>query len=159
MTSASRPSTADHGIFERSEWEQPIESDHRTSLLPRSPLGPLLTENIRKALKPVFETRIPRTAYRLNGGDTDIAIAFDNGRIVATNSSCPVSEIELELKRGEPAELFKLARTIGDIVPAQLDVKSKSERGFDLVERRRSPPRRPMSRSWKRAPVPAAPSP
>jgi hypothetical protein len=37
------------------------------------------------------------------------------------------------IKRGEPAELFKLARTIGDIVPAQLDVKSKSERGFDLV--------------------------
>ena len=31
--------------------------------------------------------------------------------------------------------MFKLARTIGNIVPAQLDVKSKPERGFDLVEK------------------------
>ena len=98
-------------------------------------LGPLLTDDIRNALKPVFETRIERTAYRLNGGDTDIAIAFDNGRIVATGTSCAVSEIELELKRGNPVELFKVARAIGDTVSAQLDVKSKSERGYDLVEK------------------------
>ena len=128
--------SADHGIFERSEWEQPIESDQpNLALAADTPLAPLLTDDIRNALKPVFETRIERTAYHLNGGDTDITIAFDEGRIVATGSSCAVSEIELELKRGEPAELFKLARTIGDIVPAQLDVKSKSERGFDLVEK------------------------
>ena len=127
--------SADHGIFERSEWEQPIESDQpNLALAADTPLGPLLTDDIRNALKPLFETRISRTSYRLNGGDTDIAMAFDEGRIVAAGSSCAVSEIELELKRGKPAELFNLARTIGDIVPAQLDVKSKSERGFDLVE-------------------------
>ena len=97
-------------------------------------LGPVLTDDIRGALKPIFETRIERTTYRLNGNDTDIALAFDNGRIVAGDSSCTVSEIELELKHGNPAELFKLARAIGDLVPAQLDVKSKSERGYDLVE-------------------------
>ncbi len=128
--------SADHGIFERSEWEQPIESDQpNLALAADTPLGPLLTDDIRNALKPVFETRIERMTYRLNGGDTDIAIAFDKGRIVAANSSYPVSEIELELKRGEPTDLFKLARAIGDIVPTQLDVKSKSERGFDLVEK------------------------
>src|SRR4051812_5091805 len=127
--------SADHGIFERSEWEQPIESDQpNLALAADTPLGPLLTDDIRNALRPVFETRIERTTCHLNGGDTDIAVAFDKGRIVATDASCPVSEIELELKRGAPAELFKLARTIGNIVPAQLDVKSKSERGFDLVE-------------------------
>jgi inorganic triphosphatase YgiF len=128
--------SAEHGIFERSEWEQPIESDQpNLALAADTPLAPLLTDHIRNALKPVFETRIERTAYRLNGGNTDIAIAFDKGRIVANDSSYAVSEIELELKSGEPAELFKLARNIGDIVPAQIDVKSKSERGFDLVEK------------------------
>ena len=50
-------------------------------------------------------------------------------------SSCPVCEIELELKHGNPAALFKIARAISDIVPAQLDVKSKSERGYELVEK------------------------
>ncbi|MEA3026942.1 MAG: triphosphatase [Alphaproteobacteria bacterium] len=124
------------GIFERSEWEQPIEGDQpNLAGVADTALGPILTDDIRGALKPVFETRIERTAYHLNGNDTDIAIAFDNGRIVATDSSCPVSEIELELKHGNPAELFKLARAIGELVPAQLDVKSKSERGYDLIEK------------------------
>jgi triphosphatase len=128
--------SAEHGNFERSEWEQPIESDQpNLALAADTPLAPLLTDKVRLALTPVFETRIERTAYRVNGGATDIAVAFDSGKIIATGSSCPVSEIELELKHGEPAELFKLARTIGDIVPVQLDVRSKSDRGFDLVDK------------------------
>ena len=61
-------------------------------------------------------------------------MAFDEGQIVAPGSSCPVSEIELELKQGHPIELFKIARAISGIVPARLDVKSKSERGYELVE-------------------------
>ena len=32
-------------------------------------------------------------------------------------------------------QLFKIARDITDIVPAELDVKSKSERGYDLIEK------------------------
>ena len=62
-------------------------------------------------------------------------MAVDEGQIVAPGSSCPVSEIELELKHGNPIELFKIARAISDIVPAKLDVKSKSERGYELVEK------------------------
>jgi triphosphatase len=50
--------------------------------------------------------------------------------------SCPVSEIELELKQGTVANLFEIARAINDIVPVQLDVKSKSERGYDLIDKR-----------------------
>ena len=123
------------GIFERSEWEQAIEGDQPDLAgVMDTALGPILTDSIRLALKPIFETRIERTAYRLNGGDTDIIMAIDRGVIAVPQSSCPVSEIELELKRGSPADLFKIAHTIGGIVPAQLGVKSKSERGYDLVE-------------------------
>ena len=130
--------TVNHGsnCFERSEWEQAIEGDQPDlTRVTDTALGPILTDDVRNALKPVFETRIERTAYHLNGNDTDIAMAIDEGQIVATDSSCPVSEIELELKHGDPAELFKIARAISDIVPAQLDVKSKSERGYELVEK------------------------
>jgi inorganic triphosphatase YgiF len=124
------------GFLERSEWEQPIEGDQPDlSRVTDAALGPILTDEVRDALKPVFETRIERTAYHLNGNDADIVVAIDEGQIVATDSSCPVSEIELELKHGNPAELFKIARAICNIVPAQIDVKSKSERGYDLIER------------------------
>src|SRR5262249_21839452 len=40
---------------------------------------------------------------------------------------------ELELKRGESAELFKLARMLAKEVPVQLAVKSKAERGYALI--------------------------
>ncbi len=129
---------SNHGsdCFERSEWEQAIEGNQPnfTNVMDTA-LGPILTDDVRNALKPVFETRIERTAYHLNENDTDIVMAVDEGQIVATDSSSPVSEIELELKHGSLTELFKVARAISDIVPAQLDVKSKSERGYDLIEK------------------------
>src|SRR5690349_3744034 len=79
---------------------------------------------------------MPRTrCQKSNLSSSAASLPNFSSRIVASDASYAVSEIELELKRGEPAELFKLARTISDIVPAQIDVKSKSERGFDLVEK------------------------
>jgi triphosphatase len=130
--------TANQGsvCFERSEWEQTIEGNQPDlTRVMDTALGPFLTDDVRNTLKPVFETRIERTAYHLNGNETDIVMAVDEGQIVATDSSCSVSEIELELKHGNPIELFKIARAISDIVPAQLDVKSKSERGYELIEK------------------------
>ena len=122
--------------FERSQWEQTIEGDQPDlTCVTDTALGPILTDDVRNALKPIFETQIERTAYHLNGNDTAIAMAIDEGQIVASDLSCPVSEIELELEHGDPAALFKIARAISDIVPAQIDVKSKSERGYELVEK------------------------
>ena len=125
------------GFFERLEWEQAIEGDlPDLSRLKDTALGPIYTDDdVRNSLKPVFETRIERTSYHLNENGADIIMAVDEGQIVATNSSCPVSEIELELKHGNPAELFKIARDIINIVPAQIDVKSKPERGYELLEK------------------------
>src|SRR5262245_7984781 len=123
--------------FERLEWEQAIEGDQPDlTRVADATLGPILTEDVRKALKPVFETRIERTAYHLNGNETDIFMAIDEGQVVTADSSCPVSEIELELKHGNAPELFKVARAISDVVPVQLDVKSKAERGYDLIDNR-----------------------
>ncbi|HEY7665864.1 MAG TPA: CYTH domain-containing protein [Xanthobacteraceae bacterium] len=122
--------TATSAFLERSEWEQAIESDQPDLARWReSALGPLLTYDVRNALQPIFETRINRRSYGLNENGTEILLAIDEGQIIATGSYCPICEIELELKRGNPRELFKIAREIVSSVPAQLDVKSKPERG------------------------------
>jgi triphosphatase len=130
--------SADHGagFFERSEWEQTIEDDQPDfSGVKDTALGQILTDEVGKELKPVFETRIERTAYHLSGNGADIILAIDEGQILATDSSQSVSEIDLELKQGNPADLFKIARDIFDIVPAHLEFKSKPERGYELVEK------------------------
>ena len=124
------------GYFERSEWEHMIEGNRPDlTLVKDTALGAILVNEADKALQPVFETRIKRTAYHLNGNGTDVVMAIDQGKIVATGSSLPVSEIELELKRGNPVDLFKIARDILNIIPAHLDFKSKSERGYDLIDK------------------------
>jgi triphosphatase len=53
--------------------------------------------------------------------------------VEAGRHSSPLCEVELELKRGESAELFKLARALGQEVPVQLAVKSKAEHGYALL--------------------------
>jgi inorganic triphosphatase YgiF len=124
------------GYFERSEWEQIINGDEPDlTMVKDTALGPILDNEADNALKPVFETRIKRTAYQLNGNDADVVMAIDQGKILAAGSSLPVSEIELELKCGNPADLFKIARDILDIIPAHLDFKSKSERGYEMIEK------------------------
>lgn len=124
------------GYFERSEWEQVIEGNRPDlTLVKDTALGAILVSEADNALQPVFETRIKRTAYHLNGNGADVIMAIDQGKIVATGSALPVSEIELELKRGNPAALFKIARDILNIIPAHLDFKSKSERGYELIEK------------------------
>ncbi len=130
--------TSNQGSYsiERSEWEQLIDGDQpELADITDATLVPILTDDVRNTLKPLFETRIERTAYRLDGNNTTIAMAVDEGQIVGPSSSCQVSEIELELKHGNPIELFRIARAISNIVPAKLDLKSKSERGYELVEK------------------------
>jgi inorganic triphosphatase YgiF len=121
------------GLFERSEWERAIEGNEpNRDHLRDTPLGRIMVDDI--ALKPVFETRFQRTACHVNSDGADIVIAIDQGEIIATGASRLISEIELELKQGSAADLFRVARDILDIVPAHLGFKSKSERGYELAE-------------------------
>ena len=59
-------------------------------------------------LRPTFETRFRRQAMLVEWPDANrqpaqIEIAFDRGAIRAETAEAPICEIELELKRGEPA--------------------------------------------------------
>ena len=121
--------------LERSEWEQPLQTGQPDlNVIADTALEPILTPEVRAALKPVFETRIRRTYYHLADTGWRIEIALDEGEIVAGNRSLPICEIELELKHGYRAALFELARMIVEVVPAQLSLSAKSERAYELFE-------------------------
>ncbi len=123
------------GLFERGEWEIAITSDHPDlKAACQTPIKGLLTRKARQQLHAVFETRVRRRTYLLRTKTADIALAIDRGEIDTGKSKLPLREIELELKRGDKAELFDVARTIARITSADLAVKSKSERGYELIE-------------------------
>jgi inorganic triphosphatase YgiF len=81
----------------------------------------------------VFETRVRRTVYPIRREGSEIELTIDKGKVEAGRRSAPLCEVELELKRGESADLFKIARALADEVPVQLAVKSKAERGYELI--------------------------
>ena len=127
--------TGNGGLFERDEWESEIASEQPDLDLARgTALEPLISDKFRRQLKPMFETRVMRTVYPLTNGTRTIELTIDQGKIDTGDRSAPLCEIELELKRGNEAELFDVARELTQAVPAQLAFKSKSERGYELLD-------------------------
>ena len=125
------------GLFSRDEWEKPINRDTPDLRAVRhTPLRALLTKKLVHQLEPLFETRVRRTVVPLKVGGSRIELTLDRGDVRLGRKSAPISEVELELKRGKPDELLKLAHKIVEQVPARLAVRSKADRGYDLLEDR-----------------------
>lgn len=122
-------------FFERNEWEHPIPS-HEPDLAHAegTALAPLLSPKVREGLNPRFQTRFWRKAYQIQRDTTEIELAIDQGEVTAGVRAAPICELELELKSGDARALFHLARELAETVPLTLAVKSKAERGFELLD-------------------------
>jgi triphosphatase len=121
--------------FERDEWETEIagqEPDLR--LVEGTALEPVMTNKLHRQLRPLFETRVRRTLYPVVDKAHEIALTLDRGTIDTGTQSLPLCELEFELKRGNAAKLFDVARELAQTLPARLAVKSKSERGYEIID-------------------------
>jgi triphosphatase len=122
-------------LFERDEWESEIAGEMPDLRLARgTALEPLLDGGLRRRLKPMFETRVRRELYPVAKGEHAFALMLDQGKIDTGTRSTPLCEIEIEFERGDAAEAFDVARELTQALPAQLAVKSKSERGYELLD-------------------------
>ncbi|RXG96637.1 MULTISPECIES: CHAD domain-containing protein [Bradyrhizobium] len=122
------------GGVTRGEWEREISgASPDLKKTRKTPLRQLATGKLPRKLKPVFQTNIHRKARAKRVRNSEIELAVDQGRISAGRRSRPVSELELELKSGRAADLFRLARKLERSTGAELDLRSKCERGFQLV--------------------------
>ena len=77
---------------------------------------------------------VERATWRIETETSEIEIALDEGQIIADGSALAIAERELELKRGEVADLFGLARNLNKSGAVKVGVLSKSERGYALVD-------------------------
>ena len=118
----------------RDEWEREIPGRQPDlEAAQDTALEPLLSKKLRRGLKPVFKTLVRRTVYPVRSDGSEIELTIDRGRVEAGRQSEPLCEMELELKHGDTAELFRIARALAQEIPVQLAVKSKAERGYALV--------------------------
>ncbi|MDE2469649.1 MAG: CHAD domain-containing protein [Bradyrhizobium sp.] len=122
------------GSFARGEWESEVGT-----LVPDldkaddTPLQNLVTKKLRRSLKPVFRTSVRRITRLFHAGNSEIELAVDRGSVFVNRRSAPISEFELELKSGRSADLFHLAKVLAQKTDGQLDLRSKSERGYLLT--------------------------
>ena len=120
--------------FGRQEWEDEISGDKpKLRLAEDTPLEPLATKKLKRRLRPIFETKVERVTMPIDAGDCQLELAIDRGCIRANEKTEAINEIELELKRGDPARLASIAQRLAECVSAEYGVRMKSERGYALA--------------------------
>lgn len=120
------------GLSVRGEWEREVPGPGLDfSALKETPAGALI-KDIKGELKPLFATRVERTAYAVRQGRSKVEAALDRGRIEAGERTMDLCELELELKAGPPQGLYALARRLAETAPMRLSFVSKAERGYRL---------------------------
>lgn len=121
-------------VFDRGQSETEISGEAPDWKAARgTALEPLLSKKLRRSLRPLFKTKVRRTIYPMANENAAIELAIDNGSIRADRRSAPIRELELELKRGQCSELFRLARELSRTIPVRLSLRSKAERGYELL--------------------------
>lgn len=128
------------GLHQRDEWEVPVRGAALDfSLLTEvtgtqaAEWGEHLPPSLRKKLQPVFVTDFSRSSRMLLWHGAQIELCMDQGEVRTEQHGTPICELELELKSGEPRQLFELALAILEVVPFELEVVSKAEQGYRLL--------------------------
>ncbi|MBV9686504.1 MAG: CYTH and CHAD domain-containing protein [Alphaproteobacteria bacterium] len=132
---------AEGDLLSRGEWEDAVTENRPDPIASQS--GPHLPEDATGELRPVFVTEVSRTTFAIEPAPgTAVEAAIDQGviRAVDKNGLEPISEVELELKGGESSVLYDLAAQLLKVAPLRLEARSKSERGYHLVEHGNAPP-------------------
>jgi len=130
------------GFHCRDEWESSVAGS-----VPDVPLlreivddkrirrGLLGGSKVRNNLAPIFTTKVKRTVWMLEFPDGDrVECALDHGRIEAGHKHVAISELELELKAGNPARLFDLALGLQNGIVLHIGNQSKADRGYAMLE-------------------------
>lgn len=125
------------GLHQRYEWEMEIQGDMpELKKLPNSfAIKDYSTKQLQTQLVPIFTTDFHRTTWHLHLENTvHIEIALDQGEIRSNQHSEPICEVELELKAGEPADLYHVALLLQEQIPLSIENRSKAMRGYALYD-------------------------
>jgi inorganic triphosphatase YgiF len=129
---ASGPSKS---LFARSEWETVVKNDD-PALDHTSPLCNEFGDDL--VVGPAFNILVRRRIWNIQENGSQVEVVIDEGEAIAGDRYAPIREIELELKDGDPRDLFVLARKIDAVAPFRFGVRAKAERGFALLEKQQT---------------------
>lgn len=129
---------ASGALLRRGEWEAVVSGpEPDLSAIGDADARELLGLILPGELRPVFTNRVRREVRKVNGFDAHgrqrmIEVAADIGDIRSAEAKEPIAEIELELVKGAPENVFDLALALHQIKNLTVETRSKSERGYAL---------------------------
>lgn len=126
--------TAAGVLLGRGEWETEVKDG--TPDLARAdntPLARMASRKLRRKLRPIFATSVHRVTWPIRTGRSEVELAIDRGRLAARRRSRKLEELEIELKTGQPDDLFRVAKALQRKAGAELYFRTKAERGYALA--------------------------
>ena len=128
-------SAADGAMPVRFEREWALARDRLdVTRLAGTPVSRLMAARREAPIREVFATDIARVTYSLAlDGDAVVELAVDNGHVRSGESAQPIQEIEIELKAGPIASLYRFASALHESCPLSISSDSKAARGYRLA--------------------------
>jgi len=122
-------------VLSRDEYEDEIAGQEPDFNAPNT--GRRLQDAIdEQELRPLFRTIVRRTVIDLQPqSSARIEAAIDEGEIVSIGGDArqALSEIELEVKHGDPALAYDIGQQLLTLAPLRIETSSKAARGYRLV--------------------------
>lgn len=89
---------------------------------------------IQQQLVELFRTDFTRRSWHLVLPEAEIEVVYDNGEIRAGERRQAISELEIELIKGDKLVLFELAEFLLKALPMRTGWLSKAARGYQLYQ-------------------------
>lgn len=119
------------GLHQRGEWEVPIAAEQLEWDAFPADIQPDAT--LKNRIQALFTTNFQRHLWNVRHGSSAIEMVLDEGHIRYAEHNINLCEVELELKEGDAADLFRFARELCQrysLVPCDIN---KAERGYRLI--------------------------
>lgn len=126
--------TADTGVG-RGEWE--TECDEILKAIPvlcRLGAPEVLAELTHGGVAPTCGAKFTRRAALISLENAEVELAMDEGILLGGEKTLPFREIEVELKRGTPADADAYAAALAEELGLEVQPKSKFRRALELAE-------------------------
>jgi triphosphatase len=91
-------------------------------------------QTVNRQIEKLFTTQFQRTQFDIKTDKGLVELVLDIGEVKTDDASIAIHEIELELKQGEPSQLFDIAEGIAKLMPVRLSNTTKAERGYQLIQ-------------------------
>ena len=124
------------GLHQRPEYNEPIEGLRPELARFNSKIWSTDCDlkMLESELVPIFSTDFERQTWLLEmSDDTLIEVAYDRGFIETTKGKVDISEIELELIKGDEKQLFVFGHQIAKLPHVRLGNVNKAQRGYMLL--------------------------